>query len=126
MSNFEQAFSNKVIQWRVPIIILCLVLVALSATGGKLLNFTTNYRVFFSEDNPQLLAFDALEKTYSKNDNVMLVLAPKSGNVFTPETLALVEGLTEKSWQTPFSTRVDSLRNFQHTEAEEDDLIVRN
>ncbi|MEH6357353.1 MAG: MMPL family transporter [Pseudomonadales bacterium] len=126
MSNFEQAFSNKVIQWRFPIIILCLVLVALSATGGKLLSFTTNYRVFFSADNPQLLAFDALEKTYSKNDNVMLVLAPKSGNVFTPETLALVEDLTEKSWQTPFSTRVDSLSNFQHTEAEEDDLIVRN
>jgi len=126
MNNFEQVFSNKVIQWRFPIIILCLILVALAATGGKLLNFTTNYRVFFSADNPQLLAFDALEKIYSKNDNVMLVLAPKSGNVFTSQSLALVEQLTEQAWQTPFSTRVDSLSNFQHTEAEEDDLIVRN
>jgi len=126
MKHFEQAFSNRVLQWRIAIILLSLILVAIAASGGKHLNFTTNYRVFFSADNPQLLAFDALEKTYSKNDNVMLVLAPESGDVFTPDVLALVEELTEKAWQTPFSTRVDSISNFQHTEAEEDDLIVRN
>lgn len=126
MNNFEQAFSNSVIRWRMPIILLSLVLVALAATGTQLLNFTSSYRVFFSEDNPQLMAFDALEKTYSKNDNVLLVLAPKSGNVFTRETLALIEELTQQAWQTPFSTRVDSISNFQYTEAKEDDLIVRN
>ena len=27
-------------------------------------------------------------------------------------------------WQIPFSTRVDSITNHQHTSAEEDDLIV--
>ena len=30
------------------------------------------------------------------------------------------------SWQIPFSIRVDSLSNFQHTEVEGDDLIVRD
>jgi uncharacterized protein len=126
MNNFEQAFSNRVIQWRLPIIILCLILVALAASGGKLLTFTTNYRVFFSEDNPQLKAFESLENTYSKNDNVMFVLAPKDGNVFTRKTLTTVKKLTEGAWQIPYSTRVDSITNFQHTEAEEDDLIVRD
>jgi len=126
MNNFEQAFSNRVIQWRFPIILLCLILVALAASGGKLLTFTTNYRVFFSDDNPQLKAFESLENTYSKNDNVMFVLAPKEGNVFTRETLAAVEKLTSAAWQIPYSTRVDSITNFQHTEAEEDDLIVRD
>lgn len=126
MNNFEQAFSNRVIQWRFPIIILCLILVALAASGGKRLTFTTNYRVFFSEDNPQLKAFESLENTYSKNDNVMFVLAPKDGNVFTRKTLSTVEKLTEGAWQMPYSTRVDSITNFQYTEAEEDDLIVRD
>ena len=126
MNNFEQAFSNRVIQWRFPIIILCLILVALAASGGKRLTFTTNYRVFFSEDNPQLKAFESLENTYSKNDNVMFVLAPKDGNVFTRKTLSTVEKLTEGAWQIPYSTRVDSITNFQYTEAEEDDLIVRD
>lgn len=126
MSTFEKAFSAKVIQWRLPIIILSLILVMLAASGSTLLTFTTNYRVYFSEDNPQLKAFDTLENTYSKNDNVMVVLAPQSGNVFNPKSLALVEWLTEQSWQTPYSTRVDSISNFQHTEAIEDDLIVRD
>lgn len=126
MKNFEYLFSQKVILWRFPIILLCLALVALAATGIKELKFTNNYRVFFSDDNPQLLAFEALENTYSKSDNLLLVLAPRSGDVFTRETLSLIEELTDKAWQTPYSTRVDSITNFQHTEAEEDDLIVRN
>lgn len=126
MNKFEKAFGSKVLQWRIPIIIFSLVFVVLAASGSSLLTFTTNYRVYFSEDNPQLKAFDALENTYSKNDNVMLVIAPKSGNIFTNDGLSLIEELTQEAWQTPYSTRVDSISNFQHTEAVEDDLIVRD
>jgi len=32
--------------------------------------------------------------------------------------------LTQQAWQTPYSTRVDSVTNFQHTAAENDDLVV--
>jgi len=98
----------------------------LAASGGRLLNFTTSYRVFFSEDNPQLLAFEALENTYVRNDNVLIVFEPNDGNALSREVLSLVEETTEKAWQIPYSNRVDSITNFQHTEAEEDDLIVRD
>ena len=37
-----------------------------------------------------------------------------------------IETLTEKSWQIPYSTRVDSISNFQYTYAEVDDLIVED
>ena len=63
---------------------------------------------------------------YTKNDNVMFVLAPKDGNAFSKETLEAIKILTEKAWQTPYSIRVDSLANFQNTEAEGDDLLVRD
>jgi len=126
MKKFEQAFGKWVLQYRWPIIIFSLVFVALTATGGKNIYFTTNYRVFFSEDNPQLLEFEELENTYVQNDNVFFVLEPANGKVFTRETLSAVEYLTERAWQTPFSNRVDSITNFQYTEAEEDDLIVRD
>jgi len=126
MKRFEQAFGKWVLRYRWPIIILSLVLVALTATGSKNIYFTTNYRVFFSEDNPQLLEFEALENTYVQNDNVFFIIEPASGKVFTRETLSAVEYLTERAWQTPFSNRVDSITNFQYTEAEEDDLIVRD
>lgn len=93
-------------------------------SGARFLGFTGDYHVFFSDDNPQMLAFERLERTYNKDDNVLFVLEPKNGDVFTPETLAAVERITEMSWQIPYSSRVDSLSNFQYTYAEEDDLIV--
>jgi len=99
--------------------------------GTQFLTFTNDYRVFFSKENPQLLAFENLQDTYSKNDNVMMVLVPEDGEIFTEKTLKAViwltdQGLTDQAWQTPFSTRVDSISNYQHTYAEGDDLIVED
>ena len=34
--------------------------------------------------------------------------------------------LTERAWKIPYSTRVDSVTNFQHTTADGDDLLVRD
>lgn len=124
MKRFEAAFGHWVLRHRVLIILATLLLVAVAVNGAKNLGFTTDYRVFFSADNPQLLAFEALESMYSKNDNVMFVISPKEQNVFTRKTLAAVEKLTQAAWQIPYSTRVDSVTNYQHTEAVGDDLSV--
>lgn len=126
MNWLETTYPKWVLRNRWFIIFFCLVFVALAASGGRLINFTTSYRVFFSEDNPQLLAFEALENTYVRNDNVLMVFEPKDGNVFSREVLKLIEETTEKAWQVPYSNRVDSITNFQYTEAEEDDLVVRD
>jgi len=124
MKNFERIFAEWVLKFRWLIIFFSFLLVGILASGGKNLSMTTNYRVFFSADNPQRIAFEALENTYSKNDNIMFVLAPKEGEVFTKEVLTAVAELTEKAWQVPYSSRVDSVTNFQYTEAEGDDLMV--
>jgi predicted RND superfamily exporter protein len=126
MHNLEANFGHWILRFRWPVIILILGLVFLAATGGKNLAFSTNYRVFFSADNPELQAFDALENMYNKNDNVLFVVTPKDGNVFTPETLSVIELLTESAWQIPHNLRVDSISNFQHTEANGDELVVKD
>lgn len=126
MHEFERRFGELVIQYRWLVIIGCLLLVGLMASGAKNLSMTTNYRVFFSEDNPQRMAFEALENTYSKNDNVMFVLAPDDGVVFSQKMMEAVYELTDQAWQIPYSSRVDSLTNYQHTEAEIDDLLVED
>jgi predicted RND superfamily exporter protein len=119
-----QAYGWGVIRWRWPILLVVVLLVAVAASGGRFLWFDTDYRVFFSEDNPQLRSFDELQNVYGKNDNVLFVLAPTGGEVFTAPVLAAVEHLTEQAWQIPFSIRVDSVTNFQHTRAVGDDLFV--
>jgi uncharacterized protein len=126
MNWLETNYPRWVLRNRWLIIFFSLIFVVLAASGTRLIHFTTDYRVFFGDDNPQMLAFEALENTYVKNDNVLMVLAPDNGNVFSREMLSVVEEYTKKAWQTPYSNRVDSITNFQHTEAEEDDLIVRD
>ena len=121
-----ESLANWIIRWRWLLIILTLLLVGAAGKGMQRLTLTTDYRVFFSEENPQLLAFEELQNTYTKNDNILIVLAPKNKKVFTRETLKAIEELTESAWQIPYSLRVDSLSNFQHTRGVDDDLIVKD
>ena len=81
---------------------------------------------FFDKSNPQLAAYDALQKIYSKNDNVLFVITAKSGSVFDPKVLQAMHDLTERSWKLPFARRVDSVTNFQYSHAEGDELIVED
>ena len=126
MREIEARLGEWVIAARWPIIAVTLILVAIAASGGRFLEFSSNYRVFFSEDNPQLLAFEALENTYTRNDNVLIAVVPDGRDATSARALEAIAWLTERAWQTPFSTRVDSITNFQHTTADGDDLVVRD
>ena len=107
--------------------ILFSLLLAFAAAGGaQKLSFKSDYRIFFSEDDPQLVAYESMQKIYNKSDSVSFIVVPESGDVFTAKHLAGLQELTKQSWQVPYSTRVDSLTNFQHTWAEDDDMIVED
>jgi predicted RND superfamily exporter protein len=121
-----RTYTDWIIRFRWIAILITLVVVGALASGGRFLSFTSDYQVFFGESNPQLAAFNDLQDTYSKNDNVLIMLEPADGQVFTQDTLEAVVSLTDMAWQTPYSSRVDSLSNFQYTFAEEDDLIVED
>lgn len=118
------AYTKWVIRWRWPILITTLIIAGLIASGGRFLGFDTNYRVFFSKDNPQLNAFEALQNIYTKKDNILFVFEPANGNVFTNDNLSVIEEFTQEAWKIPYAIRVDAITNFQHTEAFDDDLIV--
>ncbi|MDH5735117.1 MAG: MMPL family transporter [Gammaproteobacteria bacterium] len=117
-------YTEWILKWKFLVIILSIISVIALASGAKNLAFTNDYRVFFSKENPQLNAFETLQNTYTKNDNVLFVVAPKDRQIFTQKTLSAIKDITRQAWQIPYSIRVDSITNFQHTRAEEDDLIV--
>ncbi len=121
--QFGERWGHFVVKFRWPVLIGTLALAMAFGAGGQM-GFNSDYHVFFSEDNPQLLAYDGLQNKYTKDDNVFIVIAPKDGEVFTQETLTAIEELTAEAWQTPYSSRVDAITNFQYTRAVEDDLYV--
>ena len=55
--------------------------------GARFITVTSDYLVLFRDDNPQLLAFQALENTYSATDRALIAVAPREGSVFTREAL---------------------------------------
>jgi len=117
-------YARWIVNNRWLAIVISLVVILGLASGGRFLAFTNDYRVFFSDDNPQLLAFEELQATYTKSDNIMIMLEPTSEDVFTSEVLTAVVDLTERAWQVPYSVRVDSLSNYQYMTADGDDLLV--
>jgi len=121
-----ESYTRWIIRWKYLVVLASLVTVVAATYGGQFLKFSNDYRMFFGEDNPQLLAFEKMQKTYNKNDNILFVITPKSGKVFSKDTLTVIQDLTKEAWQVPYSTRVDSITNHQHTAADEDDLIVED
>ncbi|MFK5985846.1 MAG: MMPL family transporter [Pseudomonadota bacterium] len=122
----KDQFFSLVIDHPLIVTLITISLIIAAAFGASKLVFKSDYRVFFGETNPQLIAFDEMQKTYNKSDTVDFVIAPKDGKVFTPQVMQMVLEVTNESWQTPYSTRVNSITNFQHTYAIEDDMIVED
>ena len=130
LSDFLKSLEANLGYWvahnRWWIIALSLVVALSVGSGMQHLAFNMDTRVFFSEDNPQLQALEALENTYVKNYNLLYVIESPNDDIFERATLSALVELTEASWETPYSSRVDSVTNYQHTYADEDDLIVED
>lgn len=128
IDRFSAKLTRGVIQFRWLVLFGVVVMTFGVGTGMSKLEFSANYRTFFSDENPELAAFENLQATYTKNDNILFVIEPENegDTAFTNNTLAAVEALTAEAWQIPYAIRVDSVSNFQYTKAIEDDLIVED
>jgi predicted RND superfamily exporter protein len=122
----KQVWLNTILRRPWLVLLIGFTLIAGASFGAKNLYFRGDYKVFFKADNPERLAYEELQNVFSKNENVNIIIAPKSKDVFSQDTMSLIKELTDEAWQVPMSTRVDSIANFQHTRAEEDDLIVED
>ncbi len=115
---FPRIISHK---WLTMLSVIAMTLIV--ASGVRFLYFNDDYRIFFSPDFPQMIEYDKVQDVYNKVDNVFISIKPKSG-VFDRKFLDSLVTLTEELWQIPYSNRVDSLTNYQHTDVEDDDLLV--
>jgi len=120
------AFAERVLRYRWAVIVVALILCGILGSYLPHFVFNDNYRSFFDEDNPDLIAFDRVKSTFSDNDTIFFVFTPASGNVFNKDDLKVLRELTERAWTIPGALRVDSPTNYQYSYAEGDDLFVES
>ncbi|MCJ8275190.1 MAG: MMPL family transporter, partial [Psychrosphaera sp.] len=116
-----------VLKYPKTIIALTFVVVTLLASGTLKLSISNDFRVYLSKDNPQLQAYEAFEDNYVKSNTATFVISvkkstDKNGDLFTRDTLKLIEQLTDELWQVDYVTRVSSLTNYLYTQSEDDDI----
>ena len=72
-------YVDAILRYRWIVLVLATLLVAAMTAGARFITVTNDYRVLFSEDNPQLLAFDELENTYSTSNAALIAITPRRG-----------------------------------------------
>ncbi len=122
----QKNFFSWIIAHPVVVIVLSTIVVMAAAFGMSKLRYVGDYGVYFSSENPQLAAFERMEEVYGASDNVAMLIVPEEGSIFTSDLLIAIRDLTNDAWTIPHARRIDSIVNYQHTYAEEDDLIVED
>jgi predicted RND superfamily exporter protein len=107
------------------LLISTLLIFVMSAGAANLL-FTTDFRTYFSDDNPQLKAFEQIEADFNKQDTLVFLVeqSNETDSILNPVTLDFIRLLTDAAWQIPYSRRVDSLSNFQRIESTDEEMVI--
>ena len=117
-------YAKAITQRPWMVVLASLLLVASLAAGLSSLTFRSDNRVFFANDNPELIALDHFEATYGRDDTLLFVVSTRDGDLFTSKRLAAINELTDAAWNMADVKRVDSVTNFQRARAVGDDIEI--
>ena len=120
----ERNTAQMVVSHPRAILAAALLLVAIAAAGLQFIAMSPDLRVFFSDENPDKIALDAFEETFVREDSGIIAVAPKSGDVFSPDAIRAVHEVVERAWYLPYVRRIDSVITFQDSRAEDDAVLV--
>lgn len=98
----------------------------LCSMGLSQLKANNDYKAFFQPDDPWLIASENIQNTYTRDQNIMLVVRSNTATLFDKNGMHCLRQATDTGWQLPYVTRVDSVANFQFSEAFADDLVIRD
>ena len=116
--------ASWIVKNRIISIIFSIIIFIGLTQGVSKLTFNPDMETFFPESHPATALNADIDDTFLPTDNIVIAINGRGESIFKKETLNLVEVLTKKSWETPFSIRVDSLTNYSYVKSVEDDLIV--
>ena len=78
VSSSHNSYGEFLLRHRFVALVVLLLATFGCSFGAQFLYFDNDYRVFFGKDNPQLKAFEKVQQTYTKIDNVNFAIDPLS------------------------------------------------
>lgn len=117
-------YINFIFCHKFLVVIVAIGCIATATAGCLFLQFSADYRAMFSKDNPQLMAYEELQEKYTKDNNVFFIIEPQNQDVFTPSMFTFITDFTNEAWKLPFTARVDSLSNYQHSFSHDDEIFI--
>jgi uncharacterized protein len=118
------AIGRAVIRRPRTVVTIAWLAALLLAAGAVRLQFSTDYTIFFSDDDPRASALASMEETYGGTDSVVFVVAPRQGDVFQIRALAALQELASAGAELPYARRVTSLTGIPLARAEGEDLVI--
>jgi len=103
------------------VVITCLLI---SGLGMSKLWVSYDALVFFSDSDPVVEDYHAINDRYGIIENISLLVAPNDGNIFSPTALTAIAEITEESLSIPFSNRVSSITNYHYIYDQDGALVV--
>ncbi len=97
------------------------VIVALSI-GLKNTVISSDFRLYFDKQNPQLIAFENLEAGFNKQDTLSFLVVFEQG-VFAESSLRAVRDLVDASWKLPYVRKVSALTNYPRTQSSDEEIV---
>jgi uncharacterized protein len=122
-------YTHALSRFRWLVLAASVLTVAGLAGGLGRLTVSTDFDIYFSDDNPQMAAFERFERVFTNQDSLSFLVLTEPGEALSPTNLSLIHGLTERAWRLPYARRVDSIANYPYTQVdgdwlETDDLIL--
>lgn len=125
MQRLENWFANLSTSNPFVSLLSSLIVLAILGYGLTFTKFDPDPSIYFSDDHEHYRFFKGLEDTYGRIDSLMMVIKIKdNGELFNQEKLQIIEDMTNTVWTFPYVTRVESLSNYNYSQAFEDEMLV--
>lgn len=117
-------WREYLLEYRGRLALLSLLLTLIVGSGALHLGFTTDYRSFFSADNPDLAQLEFIESNFTRSETLVISVAPHDGDVFSNTALAAIRHLADEGRYLPYAKGSSAITHYYPARAEDDDIVV--
>lgn len=106
-----EAYADFVVRRRWLVLFGSILLFAAGASGARLLQTQTTFRVWHADDDPAVVQYDQMLATFGSDDTALVAFKDPAG-VLRNDALMAIDRMTQRFWRIENVKRVDSLTNF--------------